>query len=195
MIEADSTTPGAPAARPGAETRLLRRFLFLGLACASVLALMYLSLALTSHASSGRTGPAAAVCALLAAVYGWLAMARQRIALVPAVIWAVASSMLTADTVAVVGGDGVRSLALAFVPLLVCAAIAAVGARRLLLLPAVHGLTLLGLALAETTGAFGAPGAATLVAQALAMQAALTVTGVVVGLLLRHAIERSTAKP
>ncbi len=149
MIEAETTTPDTPTARAGAEARQLRRFLFLGLACASALAVTYLGLALFSAGSAGRAGLAAAVCALLAAVYGWLAMARQRIALVPAVVWAVASTMLAADTVAMVGGDGVRSLGLAFVPLLVCAAIAAVGARRLLLLPAVHGLTLLALALAE----------------------------------------------
>ena len=196
MIEAATATPDAPAALPGAQAQLLRRFLLLGLTCASILALMYLGLALTNSAGAGagRAGVAAAVCALLAAIYAWLAMARQRIALVPAVIWAVASAMLAADTVAVVGGDGVRSLSLAFVPLLVCAAIAAVGARRLLLLPGVHGLTLLGLALAEAAGVFGAPGGATRVVQALAMQAALTIAGVVVGQLLRHAIEHAMAR-
>ncbi len=194
MIEALLPPSGAPAARPDAATRLLRHFLILGLACASVLALMYLGLALTSTGISARAGLAAAVCALLAAVYGWLVMARQRMALVPAVVWAVASTMLAADTVAVVGGDGVRSPALAFVPLLVCAAIAAVGTRRLLVLPVVHTLSLLGLALAEAAGLLGALGAAMQAALALALQAALTLVGVVVGLLLRHAIEDAMAR-
>ena len=197
MIEA--ATPiarDASPARPAAEARLLRRFLLLGLACASVLALMYLALALASDGSAGGASVAAAACALLAAVYGWLAIAPQRMAPLPAVVWAVAATMLAADTVALAGGDGVRSLGLAFVPLLVCAAIAIVGSRQLvlLLLPVAHGLTLLGLALTEVAGTFGPPAAATLVLPALAMQVALTVVGAVVGGLLRHAIERTLAR-
>jgi PAS domain S-box-containing protein len=192
MIEVEIATPNAPTAGPGAEARILRRFLFLGLGCASVLALTYLGLALSGAGNAGRAGLAAAVCALLAAVFAWLVTARQRIGLVSAVVWAVASTMLAADTVAMVAGDGVRSLGLAFVPLLVCAAIAAVGARRLLLFPAVHALTLLVLALAESASTFGAPSAATLIA--LATQAALTIAGVVVGLLLRHSIEHTMAR-
>ncbi len=190
MKETQTRTRDAPAAASAAEAWLLRRFLLLGLACASALAVTYLGLALSGAGSAGRAGLAAAVCALLAGVYGWLVMARQRVALVSAVVWAVASTMLAADTVALVGGDGVRSLALAFVPLLMCAAIASVGARRLLLLPVAHGLTLL--VLAGPASILGAPKSDVLMA--LAMQAALTIAGVVVGLLLRHAIERSMAR-
>jgi PAS domain S-box-containing protein len=185
MTAAGTVTSEAPA-------RLLRRFLFLGLACASALALTYFGLALSGAGSAGRAGAAAAVCAVLAAVYGWLALARQRIGLVPAVLWAVVSTMLAADTVAIVWGDGVRSLSLAFVPLLVCAAIAAIGARRLLLLPVAHGLILLVLALTNAAGVFVAPSPATLTS--LAMQAALMIAGVAIGLLLRHAIEDSTSR-
>jgi len=194
MVEAINIKRGVSPAKSLGEARLLRRFMFLGFTCASALALMYLALALTSNWGAGRAGVAAGVCVLLAAVYGWLAMVPQRIALLPAVVWALASTMLAADTVAVMGGDGVRSLGLAFVPLLVCAAIATVGSRLLLLLPAVHGLTLLVLALAEAAGMFGRPVAATMVLPALATQVALTMAGVVVGQLLRHAIERSRTR-
>ena len=195
MFEAATTTAKAPTAQSAGEARLLRRFMVLGLACACALALMYLALALASDSGAGRAGLAAAVCAVLAAVYGWLAMAPKRLALLPAVIWAVASTMVAADTVAVTGGDGVRSLGLAFVPLLVGAAIAAVGSRRwLLLLPAAHGLTLLMLALAQVAGRLGPPTAAALLLPALVTQAALTIVGVLVGQLLRHSIERSLAR-
>ncbi len=195
MIEVAATTTRDPSSAPAeAEARLLRRFMLLGLACASGLALMYLGLALAGNGGAGRAGVAAAACALLAAVHGWLAMTPRRMALLSTVVWAVASTMLAADTVAVAGGDGVHSPVLAFVPLLVCAAMATVGSPRLVLLPALHGLTLLGLAAAEWAGVFGPPASVARVLPALALQVALTLAGVAIGQWLRYAIERSMAR-
>ena len=188
------TTRNHPSARHAGDVRLLRRFLLLGLVCASAVSLMYAGLMLSGATTVGRAAVPAVVCALLAAVYGWLAMSPHRIALVPVVVWAVSSTMLTAYTVAVAGGDGLRSLGLTFVPILACAAIAAVGWRPLVVLPLLHGLALLTLALIDFAGLFGTPTAAATLAPALAMQLALTIAGVMIGKLLRHAIERSSAR-
>ena len=158
-----------------------------GAALATVFALIY---ALSPAPGVGARWVMAA-CAALAAVHVALALASRVLRLEHTLTLAVVATGVAATVIAVVGGDGLLSLGLAFVPLLLSAAATLIPTSATLTLAVLHSLALIGLAAALLQGAFVAAHSREGLVPALAGQFGLLVAATVIGLLTRRAIDRS----
>jgi PAS domain-containing protein len=137
---------------------------------------------------------ASGACALLAAVYAVLALFPRLLTLAQTVIVAVLGTCAVAGVLASVGGDGLLSPGLAFVPLLLCAAASQIRPAATLALGLVHAALLAGVAVAVLRGAIVAQHEVTGLGPALATQAALLAAGLVIGLLTRRSINSAIAR-
>jgi PAS domain S-box-containing protein len=137
---------------------------------------------------------ASGACAALAAVYAVLALFPRLLTLAQTVIVAVLGTSVVAAVLASVGGDGVLSPGLAFVPLLLCAAASRLRPAATVILGLVHAAVLAGLAVAVLQGTIAAQHEVAGLGAALATQVALLIAGMAVGLLTRRAITTSIAR-
>ncbi len=174
-----------------AEQRVARALAVVGLLLAAGLALTHL---LWPAAGSGAVPWAAAACATLAAVYALLALLPRLLTLSQTVTVAVLGTCVVAGVIAGVGGDGLLSPALAFVPLLLCAAASRLRPAATLALALAHAALLAVLALAVLRGAIAPQHGVGGLGPALATQGALLAAGLVIGLLTRRAINKSLAR-
>jgi PAS domain S-box-containing protein len=174
-----------------AEQRMVRALTIVGMLLAASLAWSHLFWPVADvdamHLTSGA-------CAVLAAVYAVLALFPRLVTLAQTVILAVLGTCVVAGVLASVGGDGLLSPGLAFVPLLLGGAASLIRPAATLALGFVHAALLAGLTLALLLGAITAQHGVAGLGPALTAQAALLVGGLVFGLLTRRAIDSAMAR-
>jgi PAS domain S-box-containing protein len=98
---------------------------------------------------------------------------------------------LAVAVVAMVTGQGVTLVSLAFVPLLLCAAATQIPARATLVVALLHVVLLLALAYGDVQGVWGAPRPLAQVSRPLGAHLGLLVVAVTIGILMGATIRRS----
>ncbi len=174
-----------------AEQRMVRALTLVGMALAASLSLSHL---LWPAAGGDAARLASAACAGLAVVYAVLALFPHLLTLAQTVIVAVLGTCIVAAVMAGVGGDGLLSPGLAFVPLLLGAAASRLRPAQTVALGLVHAVLLVGLAVAVLRGAIAAQHGVAGLGLALTAQVALLAAGVVVGLLTRKTIDSAMGR-
>ncbi len=172
--------PSAEARVRAGRARVVRALTAFGAAMAASFALVYAAWPMQGGAI------AVAACAALAGLYALLTLWPALLSASQTVGLAVLAAGAVTTLLAVVGGHGLLSLGLAFVPLLLSAAATLLPRPATLVLAA-----LLGLGAAAWQGALDAVHGRDGLAAALAGQLGLLVTAVAIGLLTRRTIERS----
>ncbi len=175
-----------------AELRMVRMLTIAGMVLAAGFSLMYLWWPADSALVGARI--AGLACAALALVFALLALLPTMVTLAQTVVLAVLATCATAGVIAAIGGDGLLSPGLAFVPLLLCAAATLIRPAATLMLALIHGALLAGLSVAVLRGSIAAQHGVSTLGPAVFAQVALLVAGVVVGLLSRRAIKGAIAR-
>ncbi len=173
------------------DPRVVRLFMVVGV----LVTLMYMLLfAVAPEAtSSGSARGAVAVCGLMACLFLLAALWPRALGLVQTMQLALGLCCVGTGLVALVSGQGLGLVALAFVPMLLAAAATLVPRRAALGAAIAQGLFLGVLAALEMSG-WPAPGrAAQEVALRAAGQGALLIAGAVIGLLVRRTFDATVA--
>ena len=174
-----------------AEQRMVRTLALVGMVLAASLSLSYL---LWPVADAEAMRLASGACAMLAAVYAVLALFPRWVTLSQTVIVAVLGTCMVAGVLASVGGDGLLSPGLAFVPLLLGGAASLIRPAATVALGLVHAALLAGLTVALLRGVIVAQHGVAGLGLALTAQAALLAAGLVFGLLTRRTIDGAMAR-
>ena len=182
-----SARPGPPVHRlDGGERQALQIFIRAGFAVSGLFALLYS--ALPPVAAPAPEAPAW-ICAAVALWFAVAALQHRLLDPTVAIIGSVLVVGVGAAGVAATGGAGLDLVALALLPVLLCASATQLPVLLTLALAGVQMLLLLLLGAGESRGVLGAAARPLPeVIVLLAGHAGLLVTGTIVGLLMRHTI-------
>lgn len=177
---------------PSGEDRIVRVFMVVGVLVAVLYMLLFAAVPQAAQYGSARAS--AAVCGALACLFAGVALRPRAFGLVRTMQLAVLACGVGAAAVAVLSGQGLALIALALLPLLLCAAATLIAPRVTVALALLHGAFLLLLASAQLHGLVGPAREPAEVLSQLAGHAGLLLAGSTVGLLMRRSIEATLAR-
>ena len=177
---------------PGGEHRIVRVFMVVGVLVAVLYMLLFA--AVPQAAAFGSARASAAVCGALACLFAGVALRPRAFSLARTMQLAVVACGVGAGAVAVLSGQGLSLIALAFLPLLLCAAATLISPRVTVALALLHSAFLLLLASAELHGLVGPVREPAEVLSLLAGHAGLLLAGSTIGLLMRRSIDATLAR-
>jgi len=189
-----SPSPSVAASRQGLNKTIARLFCGLGCAMSLVGAVAYGSLAL--QLQPGMREMLVTVCLLLAAGFGFAGRLLER-ARLGAVVMAVGWGGVTIISLTAVGmGEGLHSLSLGFLSLIVCLVTVLTSLRAGIVLAAACAVAVLALHTAEDAGWLAGPGAVERTPDSLnvLIHGMLLVTAVVAGALMSRIVNRAMAE-
>jgi PAS domain S-box-containing protein len=177
-----------PSAQTAGDSRSARIIMAVGCVVSAVFTALWTLL--PPEGPGGWGYVPAATCAALVVWFGALA-SRRNLQLASALVGSLVVTALATATVAIVLQQGVGLIALAFVPLLLCAAATQIPARATLVVALLHAVVLLALAYVEQHGGLAAPRPVAQVVRQLGSHLGMLAAAATIGVLMRATIQRS----